>query len=643
MAAFAYSIVLLACFAWHSRDQQNYTLELARSHARTAWAKDVDYRRWSATHGGVYVPITEKTLPNAHLTAIDREIKTPSGRALTLVNPAYMTRQVHELAQQRAGVIGHITSLKPIRPQNAADAWEAEALQAFERGQTEVSGCVQIDGEPYMRLMRPLVTEQSCLKCHAAQGYQTGDIRGGIGAAIPMAPLLALAKEQARKLVIGYAMVWLLGLIGIGAAALVIRRQIQERDHAQRQLVMARDMAQYAARAKGTFLANMSHEIRTPMTAILGFADNLLDPDVAETERTDAVHTIRRNGQHLLQVINDILDLSKIEAGRLDVEHVECQTRRMLYDVAHLLKAKAEEKGLVLCIESDGLIPDAITSDSTRLKQALVNLVGNAIKFTERGSVRIIASCDRANEIISFAVVDTGIGITPEQASRIFEPFVQADTSTTRHYGGTGLGLIITRRIAELLGGTVTACSRIGEGSTFTLSVATGPLEGVQMVGAAEPRPTTLEAPIPVEALPRIHGRILLAEDGPDNQRLISFILRKAGAEVIVVANGCEAVEAALAALEEGTPYPVILMDIQMPVMDGYEAVRILRQKGYTGQIIALTAHAMKGELDKCLTTGCDHYLSKPIARDTLIREVAARMGQASAPIVDQLHPTQTC
>lgn len=422
-----------------------------------------------------------------------------------------------------------------------------------------------------------------------------------------------------------------------------LERKVEERTgelaRANLELRGAKEAAEAATHAKGVFLANMSHEIRSPMSAILGYTELMLDPQGTESDRVNGLQTIQRNGQHLLQLINDILDMSKIEAGKLDVERVACYTRRVLFDVVELLRGKAEEKDLALRIESDGLIPDTITSDPTRLKQALINLVGNAIKFTDQGTVRIVAACDRARELVSFAVIDSGVGITPAQMGRLFEPFAQADTSTTRLFGGTGLGLTITKRIAELLGGDVTVSSAPGQGSTFTLTVATGPLTGVQMVRAADRRPTAIEAPPAAASLPRIAGRVLLVEDGPDNQRLLSTFLRKAGADVTLAENGQQALDMALAAVANGRPFGVILMDMQMPVMDGLMATRLLRQRGYTGVIVALTAHAMKGELEKCLAAGCDCYLSKPIARDVLIREVAARMSRVPQAVCDAAEP----
>jgi signal transduction histidine kinase/ActR/RegA family two-component response regulator len=399
-------------------------------------------------------------------------------------------------------------------------------------------------------------------------------------------------------------------------------------------LAEATARAEAATRAKSEFLANMSHEIRTPMTAILGFSELMLDPQADASEKLNATLTVRRNGQHLLQLINDILDLSKIEAGRLDIERVSCPTRSIVYDVVTLLHPKAEENALAIRVRSETPIPADIHTDPTRLKQALVNLVGNAIKFSENGEVAIALRCDRPSETMTFDVIDHGIGMNTEQIERIFRPFTQADNSTTRRFGGTGLGLTITRRIAELLGGDVSVMSAPGRGSTFSLRISTGPLAGVQMVQAADPTPTTVALPPAAEKLPTIKGRVLLAEDGMDNQRLLRAILRKAGATVEVAENGQVAVDKAWTATESGRPFGVILMDMQMPVMDGYTATRALRAAGYTGPIVALTAHAMTGELDRCLEAGCDHYLAKPIDRALLVREVALRMREPSRSAV---------
>ncbi len=404
-----------------------------------------------------------------------------------------------------------------------------------------------------------------------------------------------------------------------------LEAQVHERTEACDE---ASRLAHSATEAKSAFLAKMSHEIRTPMSAILGFTDLLLDPDTEEARRSDAIETIRRNGRHLLNLINDILDLSKIEAGRLEIERLPVKTRTLIRDMVDLLRIRAESRHTTLATELVGEIPEQFETDPTRLKQALVNLIGNAIKFTEGGNVRVRVECDRDAEKITFHVIDNGIGMTSAQVSRIFQPFSQAEPSTTRRFGGTGLGLAITKSIAELLDGEIGVKSEPGKGSTFSLTVATGSLGGIANLSELDEE---RYQPTPrLEMIAHIDGRVLLVEDGPDNQAIISYMLRRAGAEVMLASNGREGGELALAASRARRPFDVILMDMDMPILDGYEATRWLREEGYQGQVIALTAHAMKGDLDKCLAAGCDHYMSKPVEREDLVREVANRVGLRS-------------
>ena len=381
-----------------------------------------------------------------------------------------------------------------------------------------------------------------------------------------------------------------------------------------RDLADEKERAEMADRAKTEFLANMSHEIRTPMTAILGYSDLLLNPSLDDSERVSSIQTIRRNGEHLLTIINDILDISKIEAGKMTVERIETSPIEILADVHSLMRQKTSEKNLTFEFEFEGAVPEHITTDPTRLRQMLVNLIGNAIKFTETGGVTVATTVDLATRRISFAVKDTGIGMTESQLHRVFQPFEQADSSTTRRSGGTGLGLTITQSLARMLGGDVTAKSMRGLGSVFTLSVDTGDLEGVTWID--DPAQQMLERPDDQTDNPeqvKLTARVLLAEDGLDNQKLISYRLRQAGAEVEIANNGAVAHDMALEAIDKGAPFSVILMDMQMPIMDGYTATAKLRARGYAGPIIALTAHAMSGDRDKCIDAGCDDYTTKPI------------------------------
>jgi len=434
-----------------------------------------------------------------------------------------------------------------------------------------------------------------------------------------------------------------------------LQAQIAERQRAEQELKSHasaleqanRSLEEYsfaalaATRAKSEFLANMSHEIRTPITAILGYTEMLLE-QVLTPEGQEALAVIARNGQHLLAVINDILDISKVEAGQLTVDRTACSLPELLEQVKSSMDVRAEGKGLQLGIEYAGPVPQTILTDPTRLRQILMNLVGNAVKFTEAGSVRIVVSpAGEGKPELWIDVIDTGIGMTAEQLARAFQAFSQADASTTRRFGGTGLGLAISKRLAELLGGDVTILrSRPGAGSHVRLSLPAASLEETATASGpapAGPRPANPPAPSPFYA-PLPDCRILLVEDGPDNQRLISLILRKAGAQVVVAENGEAAVEAALSARARGEPFDLVLMDIQMPVMDGYQATALLRQNGYQGPIVALTAHAMAGERERCLDAGCDEYLSKPIGRAQLLATVASRIEGSPKLVREGVH-----
>jgi signal transduction histidine kinase len=383
-----------------------------------------------------------------------------------------------------------------------------------------------------------------------------------------------------------------------------------------RELVVARDAALDAARVKSDFLANMSHEIRTPMNAVLGYADLLLAADLSPQVRAEHARTIRANGEHLLALLNDILDLSKLEAGRMSVESIAFDPRELVAEVAAIIRPRAEQAGLTLEAHAASETPALIRSDPTRLRQIALNLASNAVKFTRAGGVRIELTCDPATSAdrrLRVAVSDTGVGLTPTEQGRLFRPFSQADSSTTRRFGGTGLGLSISQRLATLLGGAITVQSSAGQGSTFTVSLR---LETPPDVATVAAGPIHLTAPEPdVVAPPRgLGGRVLVVEDVAVNRRLMAILLEALGATVTAANDGADAVERALA----GDAFDLILMDMQMPVLDGYDATAALRRAGYAGPIVALTAHAMADDRARCLRVGCDDYLTKPIDRGAL-------------------------
>ena len=413
-----------------------------------------------------------------------------------------------------------------------------------------------------------------------------------------------------------------------------LRCEISEKELAQAELERAKNVAETATHSKSEFLANMSHEIRTPITAILGFVEVLLEERQGDWGK-DELTTIQRNGEHLLSIINDILDISKIEARRMTVERISCSPLSVVADVNSLMQVRASAKDLALRVEFHTAIPETIQTDPTKLRQILINLIGNAVKFTEIGEIKLAVSFlpgDRP--MMQFDVIDMGIGMMPEETIQLFQQFAQAETSTARRFGGTGLGLAISKRLSEMLGGDVTLVqTQPGVGSQFRLTVATGSVEGVPML--AMPNLFTLQESVRLgiveEKVPSVFlsGSVLLAEDGPDNQRLIAHILKKAGTDVTIVDNGKKAVDAARAAAKAGHPFDLILMDIQMPVMDGYEATTMLRQEGYTGWIVALTAHAMANDRQKCLNAGCNDYASKPVQRKEFFATLAKYIGES--------------
>lgn len=384
-----------------------------------------------------------------------------------------------------------------------------------------------------------------------------------------------------------------------------------------RQLLMAlnnsKEAAERANISKTQFLANMSHEIRTPIGAILGFTDLMKNLTNTPEENSKYMVIVERNSQQLLSLIDDILDLSKVEAGKMSIENIDFSLTEMLSDFTSIMNFKASEKGVNFGFQLETAIPESICSDPVRIRQILNNIVGNALKFTDKGSVSLAVSY--INSTLKFVVKDTGLGISKEQEARLFQPFSQADTSTTRKFGGTGLGLILSRKISENLGGRLDLIeSTEGVGSTFVIEFEVPVTNGTKFVSK--------EAFTNFGAKPEFHQtshvlyglNILLVEDSPDNQMLITTYLRKEGAQVTAANNGIEGVEMALT-----NKYDLLLMDIQMPFLDGHEATQKLRQLNFKKPIIALTAHAMKEEQERCYASGFNEFLKKPIQRNLLI------------------------
>ena len=407
-------------------------------------------------------------------------------------------------------------------------------------------------------------------------------------------------------------------------------RQLQQ---AKEEALIAQKKAEASEEAKSRFLANMSHEIRTPMTAILGYSEALQEPVVSVEERLKFVDIIMNSGRHLLSMINNILDISKIEASKVHIENIGIDVVHLMGDIESYLKLKTEEKGLEYRVTISYPVPERIVNDPTRLRQVLLNLCNNAIKFTEQGSISLSLSWPQKN-LLSVSVSDTGIGMTPQESEAVFEAFTQADSSTTRIYGGTGLGLTISKSLAMLMGGSLEVVSEKGVGSTFTLTVDTGDKLGplIESPNSWQLLQRRQFSQTGKHEVPALSGRVLVAEDNPVNQQIIKRLLEQVGLSVELVSDGKQAVEKAKVGV-----YDLIFLDMQMPVMGGEAAARLIKESGLSTPLVAFTANVMTHQIHSYFQSGFIDVVEKPIDKDKLYSLLTHLLKPASSQLKNVL------
>lgn len=409
----------------------------------------------------------------------------------------------------------------------------------------------------------------------------------------------------------------------LSAANARLRGEADEHTRAEAQLRAARDAAERANHAKSVYLANTTHEIRTPLTSILGYADLLMDEGLPEAQRRRYLEVVQQNAGHLLKLVDDLLDLTRAEMGKMMLALEPESPREVAAQAVDLVRPKAAEKGLELVLDILHNAPPTIRTDGVRLRQVLLNLLVNAIKFTPAGRVSLVVEpAGKTNgspaDHVRFSISDTGIGIAPEHVQRIFEPFYQVDHGPSRRHRGFGLGLAISRELVEHLGGTIRVTSMAGAGSTFS----------VELPVKAEPGLTLAPSAARDSAGDRLETRVLLAEDDANIRWLVEEYLRRAGAQVIPLSDGASAVAQLQQDLARGNPPGLVLMDIHMPGMDGFEVMRQMRTLGYRGPIVALTAHPQADARDHWRAAGCDAVASKPIDRTTFIPMLARLLAE---------------
>lgn len=584
-----WTLLVLGSFIFQVDQAKKNGQHSALNAARTAFQKDVTFRSWVADHGGVYVPVTDKTPSNPYLKVHNRDVTTLDGTKLTLLNPAYAFRQVVDKYQELYGIYGHLTSLKLLNPNNAPTPWEREALTQFEvNGIKEIWDLTRINKIPVLRMARPLKIKQACLSCHAGQGYALGDVRGAIVVTVPMKNYLTRQEQTTSTLQVTHLIFLGSGWLLIGLFSFALGRYLSRlvdseealkhhQDHLESEVQRrtleaeeARRSAEEATAFKGEFLANMSHEIRTPLTGVLGVTSLLEKTDLSVAQQ-ELLATIQYSGEHLLLIVNEVLDYSKLEAGEMKVDLSSVHLADLIESTLDMFALEAGQQRVQLLYILDSQCPETIQTDKKKLQQILINLISNSIKYTETGEIviQVRPEQQKNNLTLFFSIQDTGLGIAEDDLGDLFNAFTQASQGAKP---GTGLGLKISKQLVELLEGNISVTSQLNQGTTFDFSIKTS-------VG---PKQQSL----PEKLSASLHQKSLFVAS--DSQRFIEALeslLRPFGCPIARV-KGPEDVRA-----ESVTQHSVLLIDSELIVAPGSLWKDQWRQLGVPVVISAFLGH----------------------------------------------------